>query len=118
MAEVSTNDLLLEVSYDHPKSDAKQQKLIECVLTGNSKQYLNKAHTKERVNELSVEEVDNLFSNYKMKRCGQMVKSLAKSIIGVYLMWACATSGMSNQDVLSKNLESDPFLNFTLQRFM
>ena len=30
---------------------------------------------------------------------------------------ACAVLGMSNQDALSKALESDPFLNSTLQRF-
>ena len=44
MAEASVNDLLLEVSYD-PKSDMKRQKLIEGVLTRNSKQYLGKADT-------------------------------------------------------------------------
>ena len=32
-------------------------------------------------------------------------------------MGACAVLGMSNQDALSENLESDPFLNFALQRF-
>ena len=33
-------------------------------------------------------------------------------------MGACAILEMSNQDVLSNDLESDPFLNSTLQRFM
>ena len=33
-------------------------------------------------------------------------------------MGACATLGMSNQDALSENLESDPLLNFALQRFV
>ena len=33
-------------------------------------------------------------------------------------MGDCATLGMSDQDALSENLESDPFLNFALQRFM
>ena len=45
VAEVSINDLLLEVSYDPP--NVKQQNLIECVLTGNSKQYLSTAYTEE-----------------------------------------------------------------------
>ena len=43
----------------------KRQKFIECVLTRNSKQYLGKAYTKERVNKLNAEEVDKLFSNYE-----------------------------------------------------
>ena len=118
MADVSINDLLLEVSYGPPKSDVKQKKLIECVLTRNSKQYLGKACTEERVNKLSAEEVDKLFSNCEVKLLGQMVKSLDKSVIIMYSMGACAILEMSNQDVLSNDLESDPFLNSTLQRFM
>ena len=46
-----------------------------------------------------------------------MVKSLGKSIINMYLMGTCAALGISNQDALSKDLESDPFLNSALQRF-
>ena len=118
MAEASINDLLPELSYDPPKSDIKCQKLIKCVPTGNSKQYLGKAYTEEQVNKLSVEEVDKLFSNYKVKLLGQMVKSLGKSIIMMYSMGACATLGMSNRDALSNTLESDPLLKFTLQRFI
>ena len=40
MAESIINELLLEVSHGPPESDVKRQKLIEYVLTGNSKQYL------------------------------------------------------------------------------
>ena len=35
----------------------------------------------------------------------------------MYLMGACAALGISNQDALSEDLESDPFLNSALQRF-
>ena len=93
------------------------KKLIECVLTGNSKQYLGKSYTKEQVNKLSAEEVDKLLSNYEAKLSGQMVKSLGKSIIKIYSMVACAVLGMTNQDAPSEDLESDPFPNSALQRF-
>ena len=46
-----------------------------------------------------------------------MVKSLGKSIIKMYSMGGCAVIGMTNQDVLSKDLEAGPFLNSALQRF-
>ena len=46
-----------------------------------------------------------------------MVKSLGHSIINMYSMGACAVLEMSNQDALSEDLESDPFLNSALQRF-
>ena len=116
MVEASINDLLPEVSHDPPKSEVKRQKLIECVLTGNFKQYLRKAYTKGQVNELSAEEVDKLFSNYKAKLSGQMIKSLGKSVFKMYSMEACAVLGMSNQEALSEDLESDPFRNSALQR--
>ena len=54
MAETSTNDLLPGVTYGTPQSDLKRQKLIECILTGNSKQYLGKAYTEEQIDKLSI----------------------------------------------------------------
>ena len=35
----------------------------------------------------------------------------------MYSMGACAALGITNQDALSEDLESDPSLNSTLQRF-
>ena len=92
----------------------KRQKFIECVLTGNSKQYLGKAYTEEQINKLSPEEVDKLFSNFEVKLSSQMVMSLGKSIIKMYSMGAWAVLGMSNQGALSEDLESDPFLTSSL----
>ena len=110
-------DNLVSFDFDAPQPDSKRQKLLECVLTGNSKLYLGKVYTEERVNELSNEEVDKIFSIYEAKLLGQMVKLLGKSIINMYSMGACAALGISNQDALSKYLESDPFLNSALLRF-
>ena len=103
--------------YGALQSDAKRQKLLECVLTGNSKLYLGKVYTEGKIKELSNEEVDKLFNNYESKLSDQMVKSLGKLIINMYSMGACAALGITNQDALSEDLESDPFLNSALQRF-
>ena len=105
MVEASINDLLPKVHNDSPKSEVKKQKLIECVLTGNGKQYLRKAYTKEQTNELSSEEVDKLFNIYEAKLSGQMVKSFGKSIIRMYSMRACDFLGMTSKDALSEDLE-------------
>ena len=43
--------------------------------------------------------------------------SLGHSIINMHSMGACAVLEISNQDALSEDLESDPFLNSALQRF-
>ena len=46
-----------------------------------------------------------------------MTKSLGKSVINLYSNIACSVLGIGNQQELSTNLESNPFLNTALQRF-
>ena len=103
--------------HESPQLDSKRQKLLRCILTGNSKLYLGKVYTEDQLAKLNEEEVEKLFNNYEAKLLGQMVKSLRKSIINMYSMGACAVLGISNQDALSEDLENDPFLNSALQRF-
>ena len=110
-------ELIGNLGYGTPQSDTKRQKLLECVLTGNSKLYLGKVYTEEKIKELNEEEVEKLFNNYEAKLSDQMVKSLGRSIINTYSMGACSALGITNQDALSEDLENDPFLNSALQRF-
>ena len=110
-------ELIGNLGYGAPQSDTKRQKLLECVLTRNSKLYLGKIYTEEQFAKLNEEEVEKLFNNYEAKLSGQMVKSLGKSVINIYSMGACAVLGISNQEALSEDLENDPFLNSALQRF-
>ena len=46
--------------YGVAQSDTKHQKLLECVLTGNSKLCLGKVYTEEQLKKLSEEEVENV----------------------------------------------------------
>ena len=110
-------ELISNLGYQTPQSDTKCQKLLECVLTGNSKLYLGKVYTEEQLTKFSEEEVKKLFNNYEAKLSGQMVKSLGRSIINMYSMGACSVLGITNQEALSEDLENDPFLNSALQRF-
>ena len=100
-----------------PTNLHSQTQLLECILSRNSKLYLGKAYTEEQLKKLVEEEVDKLFNNYEAKLSGQMVKSLGKLIINMYSIGACAALGISNQDALSEDLENNPFLNSSLQRF-
>ena len=110
-------ELIGNLGYGAPQSDTKRQKLLECVLTGNSKLYLGKVYTEEKIKALNEEEVEKLFNNYEAKLSGQMVKLLGCSIINMYSMGACSALGITNQEALSEDLENDPFLNSALQRF-
>ena len=110
-------ELIGNLDYGAQQSDTKQQKLLECILTGNSKLCLGKVYTEDQLAKLSEEEVEKLFNNYKAKLSGQMVHSLKCSITNMYSVGACAALGISNQEALSKYLENDPFLNSALQRF-
>ena len=77
-------ELIGNLGYGTPQSDTKRQKVLECVLTGNSKLYLGKVYTEEKIKELSREEVEKLFNNYEAKLSGQMVKSLGHLIINMF----------------------------------
>ena len=110
-------ELIGNLGYGALQSGTKHQKLLKCILTGNSKLYLGKVYTEEQLAKLSEEEVEKLFNNYEAKLSGQMVKSLGHSIINMYSMGACSALGITNQEALSEDLENDPFLNSALQRF-
>ena len=110
-------ELISNLGYETPQSDTNHQKLFECILTGNSKLYLGKVYTEEKIKELNEEEVEKLFNNYEAKLSGQMVKMLGCSVINMYSMGVCSVLRITNKEALSEDLENDPFLNSTLQRF-
>ena len=110
-------ELIGNLGYETPQSDTKRQKLLECILIGNSKLYLGKVYTEQQLAKLNEEEVEKLFNNSEAKLLGQMVKSLGKSIINTYSMGTCSALGIRNQEALCEDLENDPFLNSALQRF-
>ena len=95
----------------------KRERLVACVLSGNSKMYLGKEYTEEQINEMDCTNVNTLLSRYESILSAQMAKSLGKSIINLYSNVACSVLGVGNQQELSTDLESDPFLNTALQRF-
>ena len=105
---------MAEEIFSSPQSDTKNQKLLECILTRNSKLYVGKVYTEDQLAKLNEEEVEKLFNNYEAKLSGQMVHLLGCSIINMYSMGACAVLGITNQDALSEDLENNPFLNSAL----
>ena len=94
----------------------KREKLIACVLSGNSKQYLRKEYTEQQINEMDCTDVNTLLNRYESVLSAQMTKLLGKSVINLYSNITCSVLGVGNQQELSTNLESDPFLNTALQR--
>ena len=95
----------------------KRERLVACVLSGNSKQYLGKEYTEQQINEMDCNSVNTLINRYKSVLSAQMTKSLGKSVINLYSNLACNVLGVGNQQELSTDLESNPFLNTAMQRF-
>ena len=50
-------ELIGNLGYGAPQSDTEGQKLLECILTGNSKLYLGKVYTEEQLAKLNEEKV-------------------------------------------------------------
>ena len=95
----------------------KRERLVACVISGNSKMYLRKEYTEEQINEMDCNDVNTLLNRYESVLSAQMTKSLSKSIINLYSNLACSVLGIGNQQELSADLECDPFLNTAMQRF-
>ena len=95
----------------------KRERLVACVLSGNSKMYLGKEYTEKQIIEMDRNDVNTLLNRYKSVLSAQMTKSLGKSIINLYSNLACSVLGVGNQQELSTDLECDPFLNTAMQRF-
>ena len=94
----------------------KRERLVACVLSGNSKMYLGKEHTEQQINEMDCTNVNTLLNRYESVLSAQMTKSLGKSVLNLYSNIACSVLGIGNQQDLSDDLECDPFLNTALQR--
>ena len=95
----------------------KRERLVACVLSGNSKMYLGKEETEEQINKMDCNDVNTLLNRYESVLSAQMTKSFGKSIINLYSNIACSVLGVGNQQELSTDLECDPFLNTAMQRF-
>ena len=95
----------------------KRERLVACILSGNSKMYLRKEYTEQKINEMDCTNVNTLFNRYKSVLSAQMTKSLGKYVINLYSNLACSVLGVGNQQELSTDLECDPFLNTAMQRF-
>ena len=95
----------------------QRERLITCVLSGNSKQYLGKEYTEQQINEMDGNNINILSNRYESVLSAQTTKSLGKSVINLYSNVACSVLGVGNQQDLSNDLEFDPFLNTAIQRF-
>ena len=66
----------------------KRERLITCVLSGNSKQYLGKEYTAQQINEMDGS--NNILSNrYKSVLSAQMTKLLGKSVLNLDIFKCC-----------------------------
>ena len=95
----------------------KRERLITCVLSGNSKQYLGKDNTEQQINEMDSSNIMTLSNRYESVLSAQMTKSVGKSVINLYSNVSCSVLGVGNQQDLSDDLECDRFLNTAMQRF-
>ena len=83
-----------------------RERIVGCVLTGNSKQYLGKEYTEQQINEMDCYNINALSNRYESILSAQMTKSLGKSIINLDSNIACSVLGVGNQQDLSNDLDN------------
>ena len=64
----------------------KRERLVACVLSGNSKMYLGKEYTEQQINEMDCTNINTLLNRYESVLSAQMTKSLGKSVINLYCL--------------------------------
>ena len=82
----------------------KRERLVACVLSGNSKMYLGKEYTEQQINQMDYNSINTLLNRYESILSSQMTKSLGKSVINLYSNLACSLLGVGNQQELSTDL--------------
>ena len=56
----------------------KRERLVACVLSGNSKMYLGKEYTEEQINKMDYNDVNRLLNRYESVLSAQMTKLFRK----------------------------------------
>ena len=79
----------------------KRERLVACVLSGNSKMYLGKEYTEQQINEMDCNSVNTLLNRYNSILSAEMTKLLGKSVINLYSNAACSVLGVGNRQELS-----------------
>ena len=95
----------------------KRDRLVACVFSGDSKQYLEKKYAEQQINEMDSNYINILSNRYESVLSAQITKSSDKSVINLYSNIACSVSGVGNQQDLSNDLECNPFPDTALQKF-
>ena len=111
-----TDTKMNEVEENDPRD--KRERLVACILSGNTKMYLGKEYTEQQINEMDCNSINTLINRYESVLSAQMTKSFGKSVINLYSNIACSVLGVGNQQDLSNDLECDLFLNTAMQRFI
>ena len=63
----------------------KRERLVACILSGNSKTFLGKEYTEQQINEMDSYNINTLSNRYESVLSAQMTKLLGKSVINLYL---------------------------------
>ena len=67
----------------------KRERLVACVLSGNSKQYLGKEYTERQFNEMDSNSIHILSNRYESVLSAQMTKSLGKVFSYKFIIKHC-----------------------------
>ena len=83
----------------------KRERLVACVLSGNSKTFLGKEYTEQQINEMDSYNINTLSNRYESVLSAQMTKSLGINLCSNVV---CSVLGVGNQQDLRFRKRSIP----------
>ena len=95
----------------------KKERLYSLAASGKTKQYLGVNLTIEEVQQLSEEEIKKYHARYESYLGAKMVRSLGRTIIGLYTKLMNRVFEIDSERDLIYDLDRDPVLTKTLETF-
>ena len=114
-----SHDLSKDLSDDHTnqkdeKQDIKRERLSAIVAGGGSKQYLGKELQISDIDNMTPEQINKLYCQYKVRFGASMTKTLGNSFINLYVMGVSKYFNVISPPKLIEDLEEDHFINHAL----
>ena len=113
-----TDELLRDHKHDSQQNNTivtpERQKIIECIVRGDSKEYFSELYTVDDIRAMSDEKIKYLFSLYRAIQIKHMGSALSNSVIYMGSKCICTVLGLKKVSQLTDELQSNPFIKHVL----
>lgn len=102
---------------ENREENPKRERLIAIVSGGQSKEYLGKEFSIDKIGGMTNAEIDKLYIRYEARLGSLITKNLGNTLIQLYSTAVSKYFSIDDQSSLTTDLQRDPFLGHALNSF-